>query len=294
MQRFLIIAGVLAAIVIVVLASTFYIVRLDQQAIVVRFGQAQYVVNSDTSERKAGLHMKLPLVENVVIYDKRNQGFDLESQEIIASDQQRLEVDAIARWRIRDPLQFFRSATSMTNGVQQLRQRFTAALRGELGKVSQPDIISGQRATVMRSIRDSLQTTMSSFGVEIIDVRIRQADLPEANSERVYERMKSQLQQKVNQYRAEGEGLYLSIIGEADKQVSVIRADARQKSEVLRGEGDAERNKIYASAYNRDAEFFSFYRSLQAYENAIAAGTPLVISPDSDFFKYFGDSDGRR
>jgi membrane protease subunit HflC len=294
MQRFIIIAGVVAAILIIVLANAFYIVRTDRQAIILRFGEAQYVVNSDTSERKAGLHFKLPVVENVMFYDKRNMGFDLESQEIIASDQQRLEVDAIARWRIRDPLQFFRSATSMTNGITQLRQRFTAALRGELGKVSQPDIISGQRATVMRSIRDALQVTMSGFGVEIIDVRIRQADLPEANSERVYERMKSELQQKVNQYRAEGEGLYLSIIGEADKQKAVILADARQTAERLRGEGDAERNKIYASAYNRDAEFFSFYRSLQAYENSIAQGTPLVISPDSEFFKYFGDPNGGR
>jgi membrane protease subunit HflC len=294
MQRTLVIAGIIAALVIILLANAFYIVPVQRQAIVLRFGQAQSVVNSDTSQAKAGLYLKMPFVENVITYDRRNLGFDLQKQEIIAADQQRLEVDAIARWRIKDPLQFFRSVTTEDNGRLQLQQRMTAALRGELGKVNQPDIISGQRSAVMQRIRTSLQTTMAPLGVEIIDVRIRQADLPQENSARVYERMKSQLRQKVNQYQAEGENLYLTIVGDADKQVAVILADANQQSQRLRGEGDAERNKIYASAYNKDAEFFSFYRSLEAYEKSIAAGTPLVISPDSDFFRYFGDANGRR
>ncbi|MFT3723624.1 MAG: protease modulator HflC [Hyphomonadaceae bacterium] len=293
MQRTLIIAGIVAAAAIVILANAFYIVSLDQQAIVLRFGQYQYAVNADGAERKAGLHFKAPFVENVIYYDKRNMGFDLDTAEIQAADQQRLNVDAIARWRIKDPTQFFRAATSMENGLAQLRQRFTAALQGELGKVSQPDIISGQRASVMQRIRAALQANMTTLGIEIIDVRIRQADLPEANSQRVYERMKQQLQQKVNQYRAEGEGLFQSIKGEADKQVAVITAEANQKSQTLRGEGDAERNKIYASAYNKDPEFFAFYRSLEAYDRAIKTGTPFVMSPDSDFFKYFKSVDGR-
>jgi membrane protease subunit HflC len=289
----LIIGGVIAALALIVLANAFYIVALDQQAIVLRFGQYQYAVNSDGAERKAGLHFKAPFVENVIYYDKRNMGFDLDTAEIIAADQQRLNVDAIARWRIKDPTQFFRAATSMENGLAQLRQRFTAALQGELGKVSQPDIISGQRASVMQRIKATLQANMTTLGIEIIDVRIRQADLPEANSQRVYERMKSQLQQKVNQYRAEGEGLFQSITGEADKQVSVIIAEANQKSQILRGEGDAERNKIYAAAYNKDPEFFAFYRSLEAYDRAIKSGTPFVMSPDSEFFRYFKSLDGR-
>ncbi|MDP3492770.1 MAG: protease modulator HflC [Hyphomonadaceae bacterium] len=290
MQRLIIIGGVVAAALLVILANAFYIVSLDQQAIVLRFGQYQYAVNADGSPRGAGLHFKVPVVENVIYYDKRNMGFDLESAEITAADQQRLNVDAIARWRIKDPTQFFRAASTMDNGLAQLRLRFNAALRGELGKVSQPDIISGQRASVMQRIKTSLQAQMTTLGIEIIDVRIRQADLPEANSQRVYERMKSQLQQKVNQYRAEGEGLYLSIVGEADKQVEVILAEANQKSQVLRGEGDAERNKVYAAAYGKDPEFFSFYRSLEAYDKSIKAGTPFVMSPDSDFFKYFKSS----
>ena len=294
MQRTLIIAGVLAAAVLILLANSFFIVPVERQAIVLRFGQAQYVVNSDTSQGKAGLYLKAPFVENVITYDRRNLGFDLEPKEIIAADQQRLIVDAIARWRIKDPLQFFRSAQTEDNGRSQLQTYMTSTLQGELGKVNQPDIISGQRASLMQRIRNTLHANMASLGIEIIDVRIRQADLPKENSDRVYERMKSQLKQKVNQYQAEGESLYLNIIGDADKQKAVILAEARQQSERLRGEGDAERNKIYASAYNKDAEFFSFYRSLIAYETAIKAGTPMVLSPDSDFFRYFGDQSGRR
>ena len=168
-----------------------------------------------------------------------------------------------------------------------------AALRGELGKVPTPDIISGQRAQLMQRIKASLNASMASFGVDIIDVRIRRADLPPANSERVYERMKAELNQKAALYRAEGEEQYLSIVGDADKQVSVILAEANEASQKLRGEGDSLRNAIYASAYGKDPEFFSFYRSMQAYERSIKEGTPLVISPDSEFFRYFGDKDGR-
>jgi len=294
MQRTLIIAGVLAAAALIILANSFFIVPVERQAIVLRFGQAQYVVNSDTSQGKAGLYLKAPFVENVITYDRRNLGFDLEPKEIIAADQQRLIVDAIARWRIKDPLQFFRSAQTEDNGRSQLQTYMTSTLQGELGKVNQPDIISGQRVSVMQRIRTELQINMQQFGVEIVDVRIRQADLPKENSDRVYERMKSQLRQKVNQYQAEGEQIFKTKVGEADKEVAVILGDARKLSERTRGEGDAERNKIYAAAYNRDAEFFSFYRSLIAYETAIKAGTPMVLSPDSDFFRYFGDQSGRR
>lgn len=302
MQRILIIAGVAAAALLLVLANSLYIVPIDQQAIVTRFGQAQYTVNATEAgmtqsapmpNAGPGLHLKLPLVDDVRFYDKRNLGFDLDAAEIIANDQQRLNVDAIARWRIKNPLQFFRAASTEANGRQQLGQRFTAALRGELGKVSQPDIIAGQRATLMQRVRAALQASVTTLGIEIVDVRIRKADLPEANTQRVYERMKSQLQQKVSQYNAEGEGLYASITAEADARARIIVAEAEQQAQRLRGEGDAERNRIYASAYNKDPEFFSFYRSLEAYDRSIKQGTPFVLSPDSDFFKYFGDSDGR-
>ena len=302
MQRLLVISGIVAAAILLIIANAVFIVPVDQQAIVVRFGQAQYTVNateagmSETgpmANLSAGLHLKMPLVDDVRYYDKRNMGFDLKADEIIAADQQRLDVDAIARWRIKNPLQFFRAASTEDNGRTQLGLRFTTALRGELGKVAQPDIISAQRATLMQRVRTALQSDMTTLGVEIIDVRIRKADLPQANSQKVYDRMKSQLQQKVSQYNAEGEGLYQSITGEADKQVRVLIAEAQQKAQILKGEGDAERNKIYAQAYNKDPEFFAFYRSLIAYDTAIKAGTPFVMSPDSDFFKYFKSKDGR-
>lgn len=293
MQRLLVTGGIIAALLLIVLANAFYIVRVDQQAIVLQFGRQVAVVNAGDTDQ-AGLHFKWPVVQNIVIYDKRNIGFDLPEQEIIGADQQRLIVDAIARYRIRDPLQFYRSAGTEANGADQLRQRLVAALRGELGKVATPDIISGQRAQLMQRIRGSLQATMSSFGIEIIDVRIRRADLPQANSERVFERMKSDLQQKAAQYRAEGEELYLTIVGDAERQAQVIIAEANQQSQQLRGEGDASRNAIYAASYGRDPEFFSFYRSMLAYERSIKEGTPLVISPDSDFFRYFGSPTGSR
>jgi membrane protease subunit HflC len=291
MQRIFVIGGVAAAIALIILANCFYIVRVDQQAIVLQFGEQRDVVNAGPADQ-AGLRFKWPVIQNVVTYDKRNLGFDLAEQEIIAGDQQRLIVDAIARYRIKDPLQFFRSAQTETNGENQLRQRMIAALRGELGKVPTPDIVSGQRAQLMQRIKTTLNASMASFGVDVIDVRIRRADLPQANSERVYERMKSDLQQKAALYRAEGEELYLRTVGDADKQVQVIMAEANEQAQKLRGEGDATRNAIYAAAYGRDPEFFAFYRSMQAYERSIKEGTPLVISPDSEFFRYFGDKDG--
>ncbi len=286
MQRFIVIGGIVAALLLVVLANCFYIVRIDQQAIVLQFGQAKAVVNAGKSQQD-GLHFKWPLVQNVITYDKRNLGYDLQAQEVIGADQQRLIVDAVARYRILDPLQFFRAAQTESNGEQQLSQRMVAALRGELGKVATPDIVSGQRAELMQKIKATLGSTMASFGVQIIDVRIRRADLPKQNAEKVFDRMKSELQQKAKLYRAEGEEQYQTIVGDADRQTQVIVAEANEQSQKLRGEGDAQRNAIYAQAYNRDTEFFSFYRSMQAYENAIKEGTPLVISPDSDFFRYF-------
>jgi len=294
-QRTLMIGGIIAAIVLIILANALYIVPVDKQAIVIRVGSAQYTVNatekSELPNYGAGLHLKIPLVDDVRFYEKRNLGYDLDAAEVIAADQQRLNVDAIARWRIKNPLQYFRAAGG--NGEQQLGLRFTAALRGELGKVSQPDIIAGQRATLMQRVRTALQAQMNTLGIEIIDVRIRQADLPEANSQRVYDRMKSQLQQKISQYNAEGEGLFASITAEADAQARVIVAEAEQQAQRLEGEGDAERNRIFAAAYGKDAEFFAFYRSLLAYENSIKAGTPFVLSPDSEFFKYMRSSTPR-
>jgi membrane protease subunit HflC len=292
MQRTLVVIGVVAAALLLLAVNSLFIVPVGRQALLLQLGEYRDSINEGTTSEE-GLHFKWPLIQNVVYYDKRNLGYELDEEEIIAADQQRLIVDAIVRYRIVDPLQFFRAAGTIQNGEAQLSQRMTAAMRGELGKVDTPDIISGQRARLMGQIQQTLQATMTSFGVEIIDVRIRRADLPAANSARVFERMKAELNQRAALYRAEGEENFNRITSEADRQVTVILADANEQAQTIRGQGDAQRNAIYANAFQRDPDFFSFYRSMQAYENSIEAGTPLVLSPDSDFFRYFGAEGGR-
>lgn len=292
--------------------NSFYIVRVDQQAILLQLGQAQSVINAPSRSAEvadgetggpqydnlnketsdAGLHFKWPFLQNVALFDKKNLGFDLPSQEIIAADQERLIVNAFARWKIIDPLQFFRSANNERGATLQLQGIMTAALREVLGEVETPDIISGQRAELMMSIRDILNRGAEQYGIEIVDVRITSADLPRANSERVFARMQTERQQEAAEIRAEGEEQGLRIRAEADRNVTVIEAEARQESEKIKGDGDAQRNAIYANAYNLDPEFFSFYRSMDAYKVGVKAGTPMVLSPDSDFFGYFGDKDG--
>ncbi len=303
-------ALILVGLAAIIGFNSFYIVRVDQQAILLQLGQAQNVINAPTRASEvvegeviqydnlnaensdAGLHFKLPFVQNVALFDKKNLGFDLPSQEILAADQERLIVDAFARWKIVDPLQFFRSANNERGAETQLRGIMTAALREVLGEVETPDIISGQRAELMTSIRDILNRGAEQYGIEIVDVRITRADLPRANSERVFARMQTERQQEAAEIRAEGEEQGLRIRAEADRDVTVIEAEAQQEAEKIKGDGDAQRNAIYAGAYNLDPEFFSFYRSMDAYKVGVKAGTPMVLSPDSDFFGYFGNKEG--
>lgn len=303
-------ALIVVGIAAIVAFNSFYIVRVDQQAILLQLGQAQGVINApqrtapaaegevieydnlNAENSEAGLHFKMPFVQNVALFDKKNLGFDLPSQEIIAADQERLIVNAFARWKIVDPLQFFRSANNERGATVQLQGIMTAALREVLGEVETPDIISGQRAELMTSIRDILNRGAEQYGIEIVDVRITSADLPRANSERVFARMQTERQQEASEIRAEGEEQGLRIRATADRDVTVIEAEANEEAEKIKGDGDAQRNAIYANAYNLDPEFFSFYRSMDAYRAGVKAGTPMVLSPDSDFFGYFGDKDG--
>ncbi len=302
---------VLAVLAAVVAANSFYIVRVDEQAILLQLGEAKGVINApktqaaevsddgvveydnlDKADSDAGLHFKVPFVQNVEKIDKKNLGFDLPEQEIIAADQERLIVDAFVRWKIIDPLQFFRSANNEAGARVQLRGIMVSALREVLGDVNTEDIISGQRAELMTAIRDILNRGAAQYGIQIVDVRIKRADLPKENSERVFARMQTERQQEAAQIRAEGEEQALRIRAEADREKTVIEANANQEAEKIKGEGDAQRNAIYASAYNQDPEFFSFYRSMEAYKNGVKEGTPIIIAPDSDFFGYFGDKDG--
>jgi membrane protease subunit HflC len=262
------------AILILVMQSMF-IVRQDRQAIVLRFGAYASSIN-EPGTNEPGLYFKWPIADQVVMYDRRNIGLTLEGQPVTASDQERLIVDAIVRWRITDPRRFYQSALTEEGGAQRLETFTESAMRRALGGASSNDIISGRRAALMQEIEDDLnRSAATELGVRVVDVRIRQADLPVENQERVYARMISERQQVAGRIRAEGA-----------RDAAIIRATAQQESERLRGEGEAERARIFAQAYGRDAEFAAFYRSMRAYDTAIDANTPIVVPPDSDFFRY--------
>jgi modulator of FtsH protease HflC len=273
----IVVAGVIAALVVLAL-NTAFVVRQDRQAVVLRFNAVAAIINEGDSN-EAGLHFKAPFIDTIVVYDKRNLGLLIagsEAQAVVASDQERLIVDAFVRWRIRDPRRFYQRVVSEEQGANQLARNAESALRGVLGAASSNDIISGRRAELMLAIRTQLNATAASgLGIEVVDVRIRQADLPSQTRERVYVRMQTERQQVAGRIRAEGQ-----------RDATLIVATAQQESERLRGEGEGERARIFAQAYGRDPEFAAFYRSMRAYDAAIVEGTPIIISPDSDFFRY--------
>lgn len=297
----------LAAIAVVVLFNSFYIVRVDEQAILLQLGQQKAVINAPVKQvdedgkasynnlgaEGAGLHFKAPLVQTVVTFDKKNLGFDLPAQEIIASDKERLIVDAFVRWKIVDPLQFFRSANTEAGGRAQLRGIMVAALREVLGDLPTEEIISGQRTESMAAIQTILNRGAAQYGIEIVDVRIRRADLPPAISEGVFRRMKTERVQQATEIRATGQEEALRIRATADRDVTVTIAQANEQAQKIKGDGDAQRNAVYAKAYNLDPDFFSFYRSMVAYEAGVKNGTPIILSPDSDFYRFFGSQEGR-
>lgn len=297
MSRFLPIALVVLVVGgLFIAATSMFIVNQYSQALVLRFGDPVAVENPWVAEdENPGLKFKLPW-ENAVIFSRKLLVLDLPDMEVIANDQERLVVDAFARYRITDPLLFYQAVQNVQRAELQLQEYMEASLRRVLGSVESGDIISGQRAELMEQIRTDMnnQATEDSLGVAITDVKIRQADLPQQNAERVYTRMQTEREQRAAEIRAEGEQRSREIRAEADKTRTVILAEAREQAEVIKGEGDAQRNAIYADAYNRDPEFFAFYRSLEAYEKSIEEGTQLVLSPQSDFFRYFDNQGGRR
>lgn len=275
-------------------ANSFYIVEQYKQALVLRLGEPVEVRN-ETQSDEAGLHFKTPFIENVITLEKRNLGLDIPNIEVLASDQERLLVDAFVRWQINDPLKFYQRLTD-ERGAQRQLMRFTdSAIREALGGVESPEIISGQRASLMGSIRERVNANMASNGIDIIDVRIRRADLPAENSERVYTRMRTAREQEAQLIRSEGQEQALRIQAEARRAATVIRAEARREAEQTRGEGDARRNEVYANAYNLDPDFFRFYRSLVACEEAIREGTQVVVSPQNlNLCRVFEEQAGAR
>ncbi|MEM6851967.1 MAG: protease modulator HflC [Pseudomonadota bacterium] len=286
----LIAVGLILLIALAILASnTFYIVGEKQHAIVLRLGEPRDVVKDDP-----GLKFKTPFIENVVYLDNRNLMRDQPEREIVAADQERLVVDSFALFRITDPLLFYQRVNNEDVGRQRLSSLLDRSLRLVLGSVETEDIISGKRAELMRRIRDSLSAGAEQLGMEVLDVKIRRVDLPEENSNAVFDRMRTDRVQQAEQIRAEGEEQSRRIKSEADRKVTEIEAEAREESEKIRGQADGERNAIFAAAYGKDPEFFGFYRTLLAYEEAIAKGgdTTVVLSPDSQFFRYFSNQSG--
>jgi membrane protease subunit HflC len=235
-----------------------------------------------------GLYFKWPFVDTVVYIDKRVLALDNERQEVLVSDNQRLEVDAFVRYRIADPLLFYQSVFNTRGADAQLGGMLNSALRRSLSGASITDIVRDKRDELMANIRDQMIVGAKRFGLEVIDVRIKRADLPAENSEAVFRRMQTERQQRAASYRAQGSQQSQQIKAEADRKVTVITAQAQQQAEQTRGEGDGERNRIFAEAYGADPEFFGFYRSMQAYEKSFDNGrTRALISPKSDFFRYF-------
>ena len=269
--------------------QSVFTVQQTEQAIVLQFGQAKRTV------LEPGLYFKLPFVQNVLYFDKRLLDLDAQPKEIIAADQERLVVDAFAKFQIIDPLKFFQKVGSETSARIQLLGFLDSNLRAVLGNVVSNQIISGERSNLMQLIEEGVnrQVSTADYGIEIIDVRIRRADLPESISERVFGRMQSERQQEAAQIRAEGEEAARRIRAQAERNRTIILARARESSEITRGEGDAYRTAIFACSFGNDPDFFAFYRSMQAYEKAFqSSDTTMVLSPDSDFFKYFGNSGG--
>lgn len=289
MNRRLLIWGGVGLVVLVVMANTGFIVSQTQQAIVVNLGQPVRVLN-EPGHYDPGLKFKAPFVESVVLLDKRNQAIDARREEVISADQQRLVVDAFVRYRISNPLEFYRTLRSETNAAGLIEPLINSSLRQVLGTTTAADIISGRRDALMAQTLAYVRAraARSHYGIDVIDVRIKRADLPAANQQAVYQRMKSNLEQQAAQIRAVGEQNRREIVAEADKQVTVTLADATAQAYATRGQGDAESAKLFAASFGKDPKFAAFYRSMQAYDGALSdTDTTMVLSPSSDFFKYF-------
>ena len=281
-------AGKIVLPLIIILAAiaffSIFIVKETNQAIVLQFGDPKKIITSP------GFQIKLPFIQNVVFLDRRILSLDPPPEEVIASDQKRLIVDAFARFKIVDPLKFYISVGNERVARSRLATIINSRLRNVLGKQSLATLLSEDRTKQMAIIQEGVNNEAEKFGIEIIDVRIKRADLPQANSEAIYRRMQTEREREAKEFRARGAEMAVTITSTADKDVSVLLANANKDSEIMKGQGDGERNKIFADAFGRDPEFFAFYRAMQAYETALIGGeTSVILSPDSEFFKFFGN-----
>ncbi len=284
---------ILAALVVAIGAAAaaaylaFFVVHQNEQALVLEFGKPVRVITTP------GLHWKIPVVQTVNYFDKRILDLDTRPQEVTASDQKRLVVDAFTRYKIVDILKYYQTVGNESCLRQSLGSIIDSSLRRVLGAVTFTDVVRDKREDLMKRITKLVNEEGKDFGIEIVDVRIKRADLPEQNSKSVFDRMRSERQREAAEFRAEGAAAANRIKATADREATVIKAEATRKGETLRGEGDADRNRIFAEAYGRDADFFGFYRSMQAYEQSFKAGdTRMLLSPDSEFFRYFENPAG--
>jgi len=283
------VAVVLAAVFALALLSSLFVVRQTEYALVLRFGEARRVIT------EPGLYVKIPVAETVVPIDRKLLPVEVTELKILASDRKQLVVDAFARYRITDPVRFYRSYGTEIVAATRIEGYLSSAVRDEVAAQNFAAVLSDKRAALMVAIRDEVNAQVRMDGVQIVDVRIRRADLPEENSKSIYERMRTERQQEAAGFRAEGEQKSREIRAKADREVTVIKAEALKDAEILRGQGDSERNRIYAEAYGQDPEFFAFYRSMRAYDEGLNKdNTTIVIGTDGEFFRYLGAGDGSK
>jgi membrane protease subunit HflC len=290
-MRLNVVGGTMIALLLVAFVaaySTLFTVYQTRQALVIRLGEPIREIT------QPGLNVKIPLIDTVIQIDKRILDIESSAQEVIASDYKRLVVDAFARYKITKPLLFYQTVGSVEGGNARLLTLLNSSLRRVLGEVTLMQVVRDQREELMAKVRSQLETEAQALGITVVDVRIRRADLPEQNSLAIYQRMQTERQQEAAQFRAEGSRRSQEIRARADRDVTVLVAEATSTAERVRGEGDAERNRIFAEAYGRDADFFSFYRAMQAYEQGLQKGdTRLLLRPDTDFFRFFSDPNGK-
>ena len=288
MNKLIIVGGVVLVILGVVASSSLFIVEQTQQAIVLFFGKPQKTIQDP------GLYFKIPFGEEVVYYDKRVLDLDPPKERMILADQKRLDVDSYARYRIIDPLLFYQTTRRVTEVPGKLSPIINSSLRRVLGNETLLEILSGKRATIMVDIQKAVNDAVMRFGMEIVEVRVRRADYPDETRSNIENRMKSEREREAKEFRARGFEMAEGIRADAGKQKIVLLAEAQKKAETLRGEGDGLAIKIYADAFGQDPEFFAFYRSMQAYKKSMdSQDTTMVLSPNSDFFRFFGDITGR-
>lgn len=283
----MVIAGAVVVVLGFIALSSVYTVHQTEQVLVLQFGDPRRVI------KEPGLHFKWPLVENIEKLDRRILGFDALPEEIIALDQKRLVVDAFLRYRIANPLQFYKAVREQRVAEERLRTLLSSNLRRVLGSVPLENLLTGERAALMGEILILVNEQAAELGIQAIDVRIKRADLPDANNQAIYARMKSEREREAREFRAQGAEISQRIRSRAERERTVLLAEAGKQSQILRGQGDGRRNRIFADAFGADPEFFAFYRSMEAYKVALGSGdTTMVLSPDSEFFRYFGTLDG--